>query len=504
VVVAAPADAATGTFQRAWGKDVVQTGRPGDTALGDFEICIAAGDCKAGSNASALGGEISTPEGIATDADGFVYVADEGHNRIQKFGPTGDFIRAWGRDVVAEGSPSDTVMDRFEVCVDALNDVCTTGVVGDLGGELNSPIGVAVDPAGNVYVGDRLGHRVHKYDGLGVWDRTWGKDVLVNGAGNTGFERCIAPAVCKTGLNSTALGGELSSPNGVASDGTFIYVADRVNNRIQKFSTAGLFVRAWGKDVVVNGAGNTGFEVCSDALGDVCKIGIASTGLGGELSTPVAIAADASSVYVADTNASEIQKFDTFGAWQRAWGKNVVNDAAGDTGFEVCVAATTCQVGDNSGDLGGELNQPTGIALGAGGVYVSDPYNNRLQEFDPAGRFYAAWGGDVVNGGGSGFELCLVAASCQDGDIGAALGGEMQLPSGLATASGGVLYVSDGSFNRVQKFAVEPPSFPVAPVPPPAATPVAATTKKCKRKKRKRAAAVAKKKKKCKKKKRNK
>jgi DNA-binding beta-propeller fold protein YncE len=40
----------------------------------------------------------------------------------------------------------------------------------------------------------------------------------------------------------------------------------------------------------------------------------------------------------------------------------------------------------------GELNEPIGIAVdGAGNVYVADTNNQRIQKFDPSGKFAAAW-----------------------------------------------------------------------------------------------------------------
>ena len=46
----------------------------------------------------------STPEGVATDSAGNVYVADTDNNRIQKFGSTGTFLTKWGTPAPATAS----------------------------------------------------------------------------------------------------------------------------------------------------------------------------------------------------------------------------------------------------------------------------------------------------------------------------------------------------------------------------------------------------------------
>ena len=117
--------------------------------------------CKAGAEGG-LGGEQKEPFGVAPDASGHVYVADRFNDRIQKFDSSGNFLRAWGKDVVATGSPDDTGTG-FEVCVSG-TDTCQAGSHATaLGGELNLPPGVATDAVGNVYVADASNNRLQKF-----------------------------------------------------------------------------------------------------------------------------------------------------------------------------------------------------------------------------------------------------------------------------------------------------------------------------------------------------
>jgi hypothetical protein len=340
-----------------------------------FEICTVAAACQPGSTGG-LGGEINAPRGIGTDASGAVYLADLGNHRIQKFDSSGTFLRAWGKDVASSG-PGDTGTG-FEVCVAANGDTCQAGTAGGVGGEFNFPIGVATDPAGAVYVTEGSNNRVQKFDSSGNWQLAWGRNVD-SVAADTGFEICTDAADCQAGT-AGGLGGELNFPAAVATDAAGgVYVSDFGSHRIQKFDASGNFQLTWGKDVDM--APGDGFQVCTAAAD--CQAGMPG-GLGGELSSPRGVATDGvGAVYVADQDNHRIQKFDSSGNFQRAWGQDVDSLAAG-TGFEICTVAANCQTG-MTGGLGGELSAPYGIATdAAGSLYASELENNRVQRFmDP-------------------------------------------------------------------------------------------------------------------------
>ncbi len=258
-------------------------------------------------------------------------------------------------------------------------------------------------------------------------------------------------------------GGKLDNPQSAAVDaGGNVYVvegpaAPSGNLRVSKFSSSGTFLRAWGKDVVSNGAGSTGDEVCTAAAS--CKAGVPSTS-GGGFSIPHGIAVDTSvpngDVYVADAN--RVQQFDSNGSFIKAWGRNV--DAAGGSGgFEVCLPPGTCASGEGTGNAGA-LNSPGGISVDASGfVFVVETGNHRVQRFNPSTTtdgttptFDRMWGKDVTTVGGTGFELCAVPANCKAGVAGGAAG-ELSTPQGVAAEESGVVYVTDTGNNRVQKYS---------------------------------------------------
>ncbi len=132
-------------------------------------------------NTGAAAGQCEIPRGIATDpTSGDIYVADQAGRRIEKFTAWGDFLRAWGWDVVAEGPDDDGT--GFEVCVPATGDVCKGGLAGAAGGQFDSPGGIALDSAGDLYATDFAGRRVEKFTPEGEFLLTFGGQVNATAA----------------------------------------------------------------------------------------------------------------------------------------------------------------------------------------------------------------------------------------------------------------------------------------------------------------------------------
>ncbi|MGB7846859.1 MAG: SBBP repeat-containing protein [Candidatus Acidiferrum sp.] len=84
--------------------------------------------------------------------------------------------------------------------------------------QLLSPVGLAMDTAGNPYIGEMGSNRVRKVDTSGII-------TTVAGNGNWGYR----------GDNSLATSAALRSPRGIAVDSAGnIYIADSANYRIRK------------------------------------------------------------------------------------------------------------------------------------------------------------------------------------------------------------------------------------------------------------------------------
>lgn len=139
----------------------------------------------------------NTPSAIAIDADGNLYVADTGNNRIRKINPEGVVTTVAG-DGTAGHADGPAAQARF-----------------------NGPIGVAVDANGNLYVADTYNDRIRKVS-------TDGQVATVAGAGQPGYA---------DGSAATAM---FDTPCGVVvtHDGSLI-VADTGNRRLRKITVDG-------------------------------------------------------------------------------------------------------------------------------------------------------------------------------------------------------------------------------------------------------------------------
>jgi hypothetical protein len=143
---------ASGSFLRAFGFDVILGGGPG------FEVCVAGMICKKG----ALGGQagqLYSPQGLAIDRAGTLYVPDQGNHRINVFGAAGSFTHAFGFDV-------DPGWTGFEICSVATS--CQAGVPGRAVGQLSSPAGVATDCRGAVWVVEIGNDRLQRFGEPGM------------------------------------------------------------------------------------------------------------------------------------------------------------------------------------------------------------------------------------------------------------------------------------------------------------------------------------------------
>jgi sugar lactone lactonase YvrE len=275
-----------------------------------------------------------TPEGIAADSVGNLYVADMNNATVRKITSSGvvstmagsgvrgsaDGIGAAASFSVPNGITTDSVGNVYlaDTGNNIIRKITPIGDVSTLGGLVASfyfPYGVATDIPGNVYVADAGSNTIRKITPVGVV-------TTLAGSGAPG------------GANGTGSVASFNIPRGIAADsaGNF-YVTDLGNNTIRKITPKG--------DVSTL-AGTAG--VCGSADG---------VGAAARFCNPNGVATDSvDNVYVADAGNNTIRRITPLG---------VVTTMVGQAGV----------VGFATGALPGALNNPQGVAIHGKTLYIT-------------------------------------------------------------------------------------------------------------------------------------
>jgi sugar lactone lactonase YvrE len=158
-----------------------------------------------GDGGKAISAQLADPIGIAVDSAGNLFIADAGNDRIRKVTPTGAITTVAGNG--------------------------KTGFSGDGGpatsAQLNEPMGVAIDAAGNLFIADTANQRIRKV--------TAGVITTIAGNGIAGAEDESGESKSFGGDGGPAVSAQLYSPQGVAIDSAGnLYIADTENQCIRK------------------------------------------------------------------------------------------------------------------------------------------------------------------------------------------------------------------------------------------------------------------------------
>ncbi|HZC43351.1 MAG TPA: hypothetical protein VE195_04195, partial [Acidobacteriaceae bacterium] len=153
-----------------------------------------------GDGGPATSAELNTPNGVAVDSVGNLYIADTSNNAVRMVSAASGIITT----VAGNG---------------------TAGFSGDGGpatsAELHAPGDVSVDSAGDLYIADTNNGRIREVSAKS------GIIMTVAGMGTAGFG----------GDGFSATGAELNYPNAITLDAAGnLYIADSLNNRIRKIN----------------------------------------------------------------------------------------------------------------------------------------------------------------------------------------------------------------------------------------------------------------------------
>jgi tripartite motif-containing protein 71 len=415
----------------------------------------------------------------ATDSNGNIYAADYRGGQIVKYSQTGTVLTTWG----GTGAPT-----------------CQ---------QIPKPYGVDVDDADHVYVASSNLEQVKSFMPNGSCLATFG----TKGSGATQLLQLRRVAVGSGGsplvyaadlwglkiltylqngtLGSLKLGtgtypapGGLNEPHGVAVSGSYVYITDTVNQRIQRFDLDGSNPIMWGDKGVAESSASFNWAQGIGFNPDSGNVWVANTRnnrldeFGPNGGAPLrllghrtggspnfywpfdVVFAPSGRMFVADTYNHRIQAFSvtstsvtplwTTGGLGSGTGQfnrpfSLTYDASGATPRLLVadsrnsrIVALNANTGAWQGVLpiakgtaAGKIRSPRGIAVAPDGTFwVSDSTNNRIEKFNADGTFANTLVGSLGNANN-----------------------QFNFPQRMRVA-GGLLYVADAFNNRIQVFQI--------------------------------------------------
>jgi sugar lactone lactonase YvrE len=273
---------------------------------------------------------MNSPEGLALDASGRLWVADTNNNRVLRFD------LAYSR---ANGAAADAVLGQ-------INFTSSSTATSQSG--LHGPTGLAVDSSGYLWVSDLQNHRVLRFNNAAGKANGGNADSVL---GQSTFS-ASSSALTQTGMGY---------PRGLTVDGSnHLWVADFLYNRVLRFNNA---------NTRSNGAAADG--VLGQSSYTSSAMAVSSTGM----EQPNGVSIDSSGrLWVADGSASRVLRFDSAASKSNGAAANAV---LGEPDFTTTALSTT-QNG---------MNRPAGVFADSsvsGHLWVAEVDNNRVVRFDNA------------------------------------------------------------------------------------------------------------------------
>ena len=329
-----------------------------------------------GFSATASPNPTDGPAGIAVDSSGNLFVADPINNVVEKFSPTGVIVMTVGQIGIRGWAD------------------------GPLGiGLFNTPTGVALDAAGNIYVADQNNSTIRKVTPSGVMS-------TLAGTPNTYAHQ--------DGTGASAL---FCQPTALAIDASGnLYVTDGANGNLNNSNPPGICIRKVTPAGVVSTVSNLD-GVTALEPGHFNLMGIAVDGQG---SLYVSVGPPNDSLPIVaqvfpPPNGNAIFKVSPSGVASLYAGQPDVPGAADGPAAQA------------------RFNNPGGLALdGAGNLYVADTNNDTLRMISPAGA------------------VTTIAGTANASGLVDGTGGQARLnsPLGLAVDAYGNVFFNDGRATR--------------------------------------------------------
>ena len=317
---------------------------------------------------------LSYPTGVAVDTNGNVYIGDTYNHRIRIVNTAGTintYAGSSGPSYAGDGGPATAARFAFPngICIDTSGNLFIAdesnsrirvvntrdtvftfagngfpGYSGDgsaaIAANLSSPMCVAADNKGNIYIADGSNYRIRMVNASGIIS-------TIAGNGTNG----------NTGNGGPADSAEMGMPISVAVDHKGnVYFCDFVNSVVRVINSAG----------IINGFAGNGTSGYSGDHGPATAA---------KLFGPAGLAIDSDgNVFISDGGNNVVRKVDTFG---------IITTYAGDgeQGFS----------GDGGLANAAELNNPYYLTIDKwNNLYIADNGNNRIRKVTPIPASIAA------------------------------------------------------------------------------------------------------------------
>ena len=191
--------------------------------------------------------------------------------------------------------------------------------------------------------------------------------------------------------DGTGAAASFSSPTGIAADGTSLYLADSLNNRVRKMDLA---------SSAVSTLAGSGVQGLADGIGSAAAF-----------SNPYGIATDGTSIYLTDRDNGSIRR------------------------IVIATGSVSTLVEQGEGFV-----SPTGIATDGTTLYVADAQRNTVRKVELATLAISSLAGDAVSGTPGSTDAAGSAA-------------RFDAPGGM-TLSGSSLYLADSQNGTVRQLVI--------------------------------------------------